>query len=212
MPLPYYQLTVAWSNAVLTALLPHFSDCAKQLNLPIPTPITISQVAHFMPPIETGAFQAALWLTNGYSFEYFNGALCFRSRDDLFALEDMDRLERLAGKDNMTTNEAIDLARNSFVNLGYKLSDFEMGDPPNEIEGPSDIKDVGHMPFCKVTWRGPKGATNKQKTYELQFDVDMRQKRLAGMTLLGKTLWRPVPKIDAVPEFTNAPPRLPHFN
>src|SRR5579864_7880138 len=74
--------TAQWSNAVLTAMLPHFSDCARQLNLPIPIPITISQVARFVPPLEPGAFQAGLWLTNGYCFEYFNGAPSFRSRDD----------------------------------------------------------------------------------------------------------------------------------
>lgn len=209
-PLPYYRLTVAWSNAALTAMLAHFSDCAKELNLPVPTPITTNQVAHFAPPIETGAFQAAVWLTNGYWLDDFNGALSFRSRDDLFTLGDMDRLEGFVGSENMTTKEAIDLVRKSFVKLGYKLSDFGMDGAPDKIDGPSDWKNIGHMPFCELTWCRPTEGTGH--VYYLRFDVDMNKKRLAGMTLLGKKLWRPAPKIDAVPEFTNRPPPPSYFH
>ena len=106
---------------MLVALLPHFSDYSKRLNLPIPTPITMSQVAEFHPPVEAGVFESALWLTNGYIFHYLNGAATgFNDlHNDWFIQQDIDGLERFAGKDNMTTNEAIDLARDSFVNLGY---------------------------------------------------------------------------------------------
>jgi hypothetical protein len=101
-------------------MLPHFSDFAKQLNLPIPTPITISQVARFTPPIETDEFEVGLWLTNSYTFHYLNGSMVgFNSlHDDWYIQQDIDGLERFVGKDNMTTNEAIDLARNSLVKLG----------------------------------------------------------------------------------------------
>jgi hypothetical protein len=137
-----YHITAAWSNTVLVALLPHFSDCAKQLNLPIPTPITISQVARFMPPMEAGVFEAGLWLTNGYVFNYLNGATTgfYSLHDDWYIQQDIDGLERFAGKDNMTTNEAIDLARNSFVKLGYNLADFHMDNPPTEFEKPADTQ------------------------------------------------------------------------
>lgn len=191
-------ITATWSNAVLVALLPHFSDCAKQLNLPIPTPITMSQVAQFHPPIETGAFEAGLWLTNGYTFFYLNGAVTgFNSmRDDWFDQQDIDGLERFVGKDNMTTNEAISLARNSFVKLGYKLADFQMDGTPSTIEGPYDNERLGHIPYCRVTWEY-RSSTNHCL---LEFDVNMNQKRLSGMALVSQKLWRPLPKIDATPE------------
>ncbi|HLX72872.1 MAG TPA: hypothetical protein VKV04_24880 [Verrucomicrobiae bacterium] len=194
-----YHITAAWSNAVLVALLPHFSDCAKQLNLPIPTPITISQVARFMPPIEADVFEVGLWLTNGYQFHYLNGAIAgFNSlHDDLYIQQDIDGLERFTGKDNMTTNEAINLARNSFVKLGYKLSDFHMDGPPTEFEVAPDTERYGHVPFCKVTWQNRSSPTNY---YYLEFHVNMNQKRLLGMSLVGQKLWRPIPKVDATPE------------
>lgn len=194
-----YHITATWSNAVLVALLPHFSDCSKQLNLPIPTPITMSQVADFHPPIETGVFESALWLTNGYIFHYLNGAVTgFNDlHNDWFIQQDIDGVERFAGKDNMTTNEAIDLARNSFVKLGYKPADFQMDGLPSEIEGPYDNGRLGHIPFCKVTWQN---LTNRENYHLLEFHVNMNQKRLLGMALVGQKLWRPLPKVDATPE------------
>jgi hypothetical protein len=216
-------ITSAWSNAVLVALLPQFSDCSKKLNLPIPTPITMSQVAEFHPPIETGAFESELWLTNGYTFHYLNGAITgFNDlTNDLYMQQDIDGLERFSGKDNMTTNEAVALARNSFVKLGYKLSDFHMDEPPSAIEVAPDTDRYGHVPFCKVEWQNLTIQTN---SYYMEFHVNMNQKRLLGMALVSQKLWRPLPKIDATPELetdyqkkhqpakmfnrTNAPPTI----
>jgi hypothetical protein len=195
-----YHITVTWSNAVLVALLPHFSDCVKQLNLPIPTPITMSQVAQFHPPIETGAFEAGLWLTNGYTFFYLNGAVTgFNDlHNDWYIQQDIDGLERFVGKDNMTTNEAIALARNSLVKLGYKPADFQMDGPPTEISAPIELNGAGHVPFCKVTWQNLTGPPTN--SYYMEFHVNMNQKRLLGMALVSQKLWRPLPKVDAIPE------------
>lgn len=192
-------ITATWSNAVLVALLPHFSDCSKQLNLPIPTPITMSQVAEFHPPMDTGEFESALWLTNGYIFHYLNGAVTgFNSlHDDWYIQQDIDGLERFVGKDNMTTNEAIELARNSFVKLGYKPADFQMDGPPTEISAPIELDKKGHVPFCKITWQN---LTNRENYHLLEFHVNMNQRRLLGMALVGQKLWRPLPKVDVTPE------------
>jgi len=199
MPATLIHITSTWSNAVLVALLPHFSDCSKQLNLPISTPITMSQVAEFHPPVQTEEFESALWLTNGYIFHYLNGAVTgFNDlHNDWFIQQDVDGLERFAGKDNMTTNEAIELARNSFVKLGYKPVDFQMDGPPSSIEGPFDSERLGHIPFCRVTWQN---LTNRENYHLLEFHVNMNQKRLLGMALVSQKLWQPLPKIDVTPE------------
>lgn len=200
-----YHLTAVWSNAVLVAMLPHFSDCAKQLNLPIPTPITISQVARFMPPMEADVFEVGLWLTNGYQFHYLNGAIAgfYSLPDDWYIQQEITNLERFVGKDNMTTKEAIELARSSFVKLGYKLADFHMDKPPTQISDPIELKlagrDVGHVPFCQVIWQNRSSPANG---YYLEFHVDMKRRRLAGMILISQKFWRPdkVPIIAVVPE------------
>ncbi|HEY5297554.1 MAG TPA: hypothetical protein VIK59_06495, partial [Verrucomicrobiae bacterium] len=116
-------MTATYSNAMLVALLPHFSECAKQLDLPIAQPVTADQVAHFSPSPYKDSIGGAIWLTNHDWFVFNNGFVRgFRSPDDWFTMADeyWDHLERYVGKDNMTTNEAIELARNSFRKLGYK--------------------------------------------------------------------------------------------
>ena len=215
-------MTAAYSNAVLVAVLPHVSDFAKQLELPINTPITINQVERFKPPDITNEFMMAAWLTNKYSFcfDYWN-AETFRTSDDWFVQDDMEHVERFIGKDNMTTNQAIEFARSSIVKLGYKLDDFDLNDPPTFLELGGELKEFGHVPYCRVEWDSPKGETNVLKNYLIQFDVDMQHKQIAGMALIGRKFGHPAPKIDIVPELesdyrkrtqghifsrTNAPP------
>ena len=204
MPLEFIRQTAVWSNAVLTAMLPHFSDCAKQLNLPIPTPITTNMVVYFAPPVFKIEFQAAIVLTNSYWFDYFNGAWSFRSRDDWYAQQEITNAARFVGKDNMTTKEAIELARSSFVKLRYKLADFHMDEPPTQISDPIELRDLGHVPFCRLIWTTTKTANVDY--YRLDFHIDLKHKRLAGMSLISQKLWRPPPKVDAVPELTDKMP------
>lgn len=215
-------ITAAYSNAVLVAILPQISDCSKQLGLPISTPVTENQVSHFQPPMTTNEFMFAAWLTNRYwfCFSYYN-MVSFSSPDNWFTQQNFENVERFVGKDNMTTNEAINFARSSFVKLGYKSSDFHLDDPPTDLEGPYDTKKIGHIPYCRVEWSSPKGETNVLEYRLLQFDIDMQHKQLVGMSLVSRRLQRPVPKIDVMPELesdyrkrtqghmffrTNAPP------
>jgi len=55
-------MTATYSNAMLVAILPHVSDCAKQLDLPITQPITTSQVAHFRPSPYKNIITGGIWL------------------------------------------------------------------------------------------------------------------------------------------------------
>src|SRR6202012_2002602 len=84
MPLPkLLHITVAYSHAVLVAILPYISDFAKKLDLPIPQPITTNQVARFNPSNLKGFIGGGLWLTNHYLFNYNNGCVeSFRCLDD----------------------------------------------------------------------------------------------------------------------------------
>ena len=195
-----------WSNAVLVAVLPQISDCAKRLDLPIPSPITTGQVSQFEYPTPgwSHEFIGVLVLTNGYFFNYSGGMVY-----NFAALDAPSKAPaKFAGNGNMTTNEAIDLARNSFAKLGYKLTDFHMDEPPNVFDGPY----YDTLPFCRIDWQSPASETNTLKFYSLEFRIDMKQKRIVGMSLAGMRLMRPVPRIDFTPEQesdftpTNAPP------
>lgn len=196
-------LTAAYSNAVLVAILPCVSDTAKKLYLPIEQPITMNQVARFNVSPYKDYIGGGIWLTNGYWFVYSFGVVDgFRSPSDIFAIQDADNFAQFIGKDNMTTNEAIDLARRGFENLGYAIRDFCLDKPPTTIQGPSELKGLGHVPFCSLLWEIPEPSTNEEKriSYSVRFDVDMQRKQIVGMSLSGTNFWRSNLVIDVVPE------------
>jgi hypothetical protein len=198
-------MTATYSNAMLVAILPYISDCAKQLDLPIELPITANQVAHFGASPYKDSIGGGVWLTNHYWFVFNDGFVRgFRSPDDWFTMADeyWDHLERYVGKDNMTTNEAVELARDSFRKLGYKSEDFQVDGQPTNLEGPYDNKKLGHIPCCKVEWNSPEATSQEEfdRSYKIRFDIDMQSKQVVGMTLMSKRFFQTNPKVDVVPE------------
>jgi hypothetical protein len=220
-------ITATYSNAVLVAVLPHISDCAKQLDLPIALPVTAGQVVRFNVMPHKDFAGGGLWLTNGYAFTFEWGYVdSFRSSANWFANQELEGVERFAGKDNMTTNDVIEFARSSFVKLGYNAADFHVNDHPTRLEGPYDTKKIGHVPYCRVVWESPEASTPEERahSYNIRFDIDMQRKQVVGMFLSSTNFWRSDPKIDVVPELesdyrkriqghmfvrTNAIPHLP---
>jgi len=203
--LQFIHITAAYSNAVLIAVLPHVSDCAKQLGQPIHQPVATSQVGRFVVDPIQGEVGGGLWLTNNYWFRFQNGYVGgFRSPDDWFTMADeyWDHLERYVGKDNMTTNEAIELARNSFRKLGYKPKDFHVDEPPTAFEASHDNKQLGHIPYCKIEWNSPGPASQEEfdRSYKIRFDIDMQRKQVVGMTLMSKRFFQSDPKVGVQPE------------
>lgn len=201
-------ITAAYSNAVLLAILPHVSNCAQRLELPIPQPITASQVAHFNVSPWNEDVGGSLWLTNHYQFVFGNGYLrAFQSPTNWFNnqydnWDDVDYFKRYVGKENMTTNEAIEFARNSFYKLGYQPKEFDIKCPPTSFEGPVSIRKLGHFPFCRVEWDSPKSEIQNWLglDYSIQFDIDMQRRQIAGMNLSGQKFFRPNPQINVIPD------------
>jgi hypothetical protein len=238
MPLVFIHVTAAFSNAVLVAVLPCVADCAKTLNLPIPQPITTSQVQRFGTSPVKDRIGGGLMLTNQYFFTFEYGIVTsFRCPDDYFTMadENWEHLERYVGQDNMSTNEAVQLARDSFRKLGYKPEDFGVDGPPTTFLGPHDSKRLGHIPYCRVKWESPappeamesdlKFAQSYLLTnYSVYFDINLQTKQVVAMWRCSRRFWKPNPEIDVVPELesdyrkqtqmhmfirSNAPPHWP---
>lgn len=221
-------MTAVYSNAVLVAVLPHFSDVAKKLDLPIAQPITTNQVIWLSPLHIKGRVGCGVVLTNHYWFQFTSGYVAsFRSPDDWFAEQDpAANVSHYIGKDNMTTNEAIKFARNSFRKLGCKPKMFHVDASPTKLEGPFDSKKSGHVPYCRIEWESPEATTREEHdhSYKIQFDIDMQRQQVVGMVLISTNFWRPPPKLDVETELesdyqkrisgkmfirTNAPPHWP---
>lgn len=171
--------------------------------MPIIQPITTAHVAKFNISPYAENIGGGLWLTNGYWFVYSFGCVdSFRSPDNWFSIQDLEAANKFVGKDNMTTNDAIEIARNSFSKLGYKLEDFHVNETPTRIEGSFDVDKLGHVPFCRVIWESPEAATSeeRQKSYSVRFDMDLQKKQIVGMSLSGTNFFRPSEQVDVKPE------------
>jgi len=201
-------ITAAYSNAVLVAILPHISNFAKKLDLPISQPVTVSQVARFnVSPLKED-IGGSVWLTNHYQFVFGNGYLrAYQSPTNWFNnnydnWDDARYFKRYVGKDNMTTNETIEFARHSFHELGYQSKDFDVESPPTRFEGPVNSRRLGHLPYCHIEWDSPDSKIQSLLglDFSVEFDVDMQRKQIVGMNLSGRKFFKSNPKVAVVPE------------
>jgi len=196
-------VTAAYSNAVLVAILPHVNDFTKKIDLPISLPITVNQVEHFNPSRIQGSIGGGLWLTNGVEFVFDNGYVCnfkFLTNNPWLSDDPAKDWPHYLGKESMTTNDAIDYARSTLVKLGYNPTELHADIPPISVEGPYDLRE-GRFPYCQIKWlkeAQTEGDTNGSAMVQFQFN--MVDKTLLGMTVISRKLWQPSPKIDVVPE------------
>ena len=196
---------MAYSNAVLAAILPHISDYAKKLDLPIPQPITASQVAHFGVANLQGDLGGGVWLTNNYWFVFANGYVdSFRlNKHNPFIDDDpAENWPKYAfGKINMTTNEAIDFARQSVVKLGYDVKALHIDIPPESFSGGVILNDGNPFPYCEMSWDHEVEITNGvNNSINVEAQVNMNNKSLIGLSIIGRIAWQTNPPIAVVPE------------
>jgi hypothetical protein len=219
-------MTATYSNALLVAILPHVSDFAAKLDLPIKKPVTLQQVQKFSPSQYRERAEGAVWLTNGwwFMFDHQGYVQSFRSPKDAIALPDdfLEHTERFIGETRMTTNEMVALARETLVKLGWQPSVTRSDETP-KIEGPSNLKTGEHIPYCRVAWR----KTGTSDGYsDVHVDINTQEKTVVGLYLnFARThhIGTPI-EVNVEPELesefrkrtkanlfirTNAPPRLP---
>ncbi len=219
-------MTATYSNAMLVAILPQVSDFAMNLDLPGPQPITASQVIEFRPSPYKGEIGGGLMLSNHYWFSYADGhVMSFRSPDNFFGRDDIiENWRRYTGKDNITTNRAIELARQTLCKLGYNVEELHADVPPTSAQFPFDFQGY-RIPHFQMRWESEgTNSAGEDSGVSLHFEMNLDKKSFTGMSLISRKLRRPPPKVDVEPELesdyqkrtgvkmfvrTNAPPRLP---
>jgi hypothetical protein len=194
-------MTAVYSNAVLVAILPHVSDFAKKLELPIPQPVTVSQVKTFMPYPFTNYIGGVLTLTNGDRFfengqgyvnAFYGYSNCCAPPED-WGPGQYYKLTNFWGKVTMTTNEVIEFARNSLRKLGYDPKVFHADGPPTHFESSFEF-DGSTVPCCLVEWR----REHRSDTIAISINAEKRQ--IVRFSLISTNASRPPPAIDVKPE------------
>jgi hypothetical protein len=181
-------MTTAYSNAVVSVMLPQFSDFAKKLDLPVPQPITTNMVAKSYPYPVKELICGSVTLTNGYwfNFDYRGYVDSFRAPDNPFHKSypsSKEYVERFVGKVNMTTNEALALAQNAIHKLGYGLEHFgKLKTFSGPGKSPLTTNEGGVMPYCEILWEQP--SEREALPGYINVQIDMHNKTLIGMSIM----------------------------
>ncbi|MEI7937654.1 MAG: hypothetical protein WCK27_13275 [Verrucomicrobiota bacterium] len=131
MPFELLQVTAAYSNAVLVAIMPHISQFARTLALPISQPVTIAQVKRFGCSPRADHIGGRVLLTNGYSFTFDQGAVVlYRSPLSYYSLQEPERISQFYGQVKIKKDEATRIAQTTLTKLGYSEADLHLAIPP----------------------------------------------------------------------------------
>lgn len=210
MPMPFeiLQITASYSNAVLVAIMPHISDFAKAVELPISQPITIAQVQHFGCSPRADHVGGRVVLTNDYSFTFDVGTVVlYRSPRSFFSLQDPQRVPEFYGPIKIKTDEAVKIARVALKKLGYTESELHYDLPP-KIKLP--LKNEGHLVArYLIEWPVP-GQPDPGKfgiyhdSAKIEVDASTGQIQMLSVSPSAR---RPDPKLDVHPHLLAPPPK-----
>lgn len=204
MPLDLIHMTATYSNAVLVAILPHVSDFARKMDLPLPPPITVQMVKAFRPMPMKGYIGGGVQVSN-YLFSFSMGAVdSFRSSDNVYYDDDpaVNWPKYAYGVEHMTTNDGIQLARSTLKELGYDPKVLGCDVPPRSFRGPEDTKDGHHVPDCQMRWERYAEVTTKEQQDDndiVSFEINLDKKTVIGLNIISKKIWREQPKVDVEP-------------
>ena len=189
------QVTAQYSNAVMVAVLPYFSDVAKKLDLPVPQPITQADVAkvHFLPFLATASrdTSVSIMLKDGWAFTYqFGYVHLIANAHGYPSLQDPDQISRYYGEVKMSPDEAVQFARGALKKLGVPLEDVFAEQEP-QITLPVKIG-TNTVPHYEIKWLNPQGGDS------VDIHLNGNTKQFERIYLLNKNLKHPL-KTDVVP-------------
>lgn len=195
------QMTATYSNAVLVAILPHITDVAQKLELPVATPITQSEIRRYFCDPQVGEIGGFVVLTNGYQFWYGKGHVrMFHSPRDYFVLQNPDLIPKLYGPLNMDGQEAVALARQSLSKLGYTNDLLYTTEPDVKLATPEKaFANKKGVPQYEIVWHDPSLSYRRPFDELAKVDVNAEVKHVDGFVLNNKQFWKPNPEVSVVP-------------
>ena len=195
----FIQVTPAYSNAVLTALLPCFSDFAQKLDLPIPHSITRDDVADFriLPWRRTDGQIAGgtLATKQGFALSFENGHVSgfARTRGLRRTAERTDQIPKKPADTNMTSGQAIRLARDTITRLGIPLQAVFAEQEPRVL--PPRDNATSTAAHYRIEWRDPRG----NGPGPVQMEINAQTRQIQNLLLRGRNLQAPSPTVSIVP-------------
>jgi hypothetical protein len=209
------QVTAQYSNAVLVALLPYFSDAAHKLDLPVPQPITVQSIVDCgISPYRYpngDIYQAGIEVRGGWALCFMGGRVNFAElRPSYFTVQNPDDLTNYYGKVRMSKDEAVQMARDAIKKMGVPLEWVFAEQEPRVTMPPKIHSHV--LPYYRIEWLDPRvGSLSQSGSDSVDIGINADAKRVERINLqVNENLRRAPPKIDA-PTPVRGRPR-PHVN
>lgn len=195
------QVTTQFSNAVLVALMPYFSDVAQKLDLPVPHPITMRDVVGAgITPLRypngdivgagiavQGKNTRRRWCIS-YQFGYVQSV---GLQPSYFTIQDPDDLTNCYGVFRMSKDEAVQMARETIKKMGIRLEEVFAEQEPR-VTLPERPYNTNTLPYYRIKWMDP--GTGSEA---VDIGINADAKRVERIYLqLNENLRRPPPKID----------------
>lgn len=217
------QVTAQYSNAVLLALLPYFSDVAQKLDLPVPHPITMQNVVGggVMPyrypngdMLSAGVEVQGEQTHRRWYLGYRSGHISLvELRPSYFTLQDPDDLTNCYGVFRMSKDEAIQMARDAIRKMGIPLELVFAEQKPRVILSERPYN-TNTLPYYRIEWLDPRIGSRSQNgspSVEVGINADARRIEQIKFGIGDYNLRRPPPKIDVPTPVVRASFR-PHIN
>ena len=203
------EITAQYSNAVLVAVLPHISDFAHNLQLPVPNPITTNDVARAAILPWRGA-NASVELKVGGVFFFRNGiASGFESPHCYSSLQDPNEASNFVGELKMSKPEAVSLARQSIRRLNVPLEPI-FADQEPLVLGPFKVstkKGEKTIPHFEIIWKDPRSGAGSAPFDSVSAFVEVNgsAKHIEALRLSNKSIGHDPPKISIHPRVKPSP-------
>jgi len=194
------QVTAQYSNAVLIAVLPHVSDFAKKLDLPIHSPVSINQVMEFKCDPRRGHVGGVVILTNQFQFTFLDGRVCvYRSPQSYYSLQDPALIPKFYGKVKVKEQDALKEARKAVKRLGYTSAELHADTVP-EITPPEKL---GFNSVPRYRFRWPESDLHEKGSLHtaalLDVEVNASNSEIEMIVIASTAAQRPNLRVDVEP-------------
>ncbi len=184
---------------MLVAIMPHVSDFAKKLNLPIPQPVTISQTRRFNCFPRSDHIGGRLILTNGGAFIFDHGRVeSFESPRSYFNLQNPDLIPKFYGPVKISESQALQVAHDAIKKLGYTDAMLSADRPP-QTTLPERVG-TNYIARYRFRWTDPtRGFNPNNPPPSIEFEVDATTGQIQMLNISNPNTWHRDLNVDVHP-------------
>jgi hypothetical protein len=203
MAIEFFQITAAYSNALLVAVMPHVTDVAKKLDLPTAQPVTIAQVRQFNCFPRSDHIGGKLVLTNGCTFVFDHGRVeHFESPHSYFVLQEPNLIPKFYGQVKLSKEQALQVAHEAIKKLGYTDAMLSADRPPEITPPPKD--GTHYVARYRIRWRDvTRGSDPSQPPPSIEFEIDATTGQIWMLHISNPSTFAADPQLNVPLSVTN---------